>query len=118
MDVWRRGSKQWLTLPDGYEGNQSCLRLQRWSRETNLIMGLLMARLGGVGGSFLRKLNSFFTFKVCFSGRGHVVNEAETTPPPRRANFITVGDDIMPKQLALSSDLGSVSTGFGAFKDN
>lgn len=50
-----------------------------------------------------------------------MVNEAETTPPPphpRRANFITVGDDIMPKQLALSSELGSVSTGFGAFKDN
>lgn len=35
-----------------------------------------------------------------------------------RANFITVGDDIMPKQQALLSMLGSVSTGFGAFKDN
>lgn len=31
-----------------------------------------------------------------------MVNEAE---PPRRANFITVGDDIMPKQLSLSSAL-------------
>lgn len=67
--------------------SQSRLCLLRWSHEINLIMVLLMARMM-MGGSSLRKLNSFFTFKVCYSGRGHVVNEAEPPlPPPSQFHY-------------------------------